>query len=148
MYYLDDGLLIHDQGGAWAWFRLSTRRHELLSYDQMAAEVEKEAHRQVLAGYLQARPATSAELRWLLIRSLWRGLADLPEPERRETWGGEARALFEGAVIHNEHRWLRIEQPGHGDFFMASVGIHHFPDELRMPGGERLNPYQELPLAA
>ncbi|MDQ6744065.1 MAG: hypothetical protein M3Z97_14320, partial [Candidatus Dormibacteraeota bacterium] len=207
MYYVDDGLVIHDKGGAWGWYRLDTWRSELLSYDQLVDQVGRDARRyvaltgmdchqvgvpqhydvdgwlrrlvqstsnpgagfeellemqsgrvrdadssrrvvylgckleeprrdglwetigvselfrktdrllglenprpsekalsslrkrrdevrkKVLTGYRTAELASSGELRRLLMRTLWRGLVDLPEPEARETWGGEARAL-------------------------------------------------------
>jgi AAA-like domain len=99
--------------------------------------------REVRAGHPRARPASASELRWLMRRQMWRGLADQPEPSRVPAWGGEVLALHEGVVV-NGRRCLRLEQPGEPPVYVATLGVSHMPPHLEIPGGEWLYDHEAL----
>jgi hypothetical protein len=84
-----------------------------------------------------ARPATAAELRWLVRRASWRGLledAEVQGPPARPAWGGETLALIEG-VVRNGHRSLRLGGDAGGIGHLATLAVAHMPDRLAFPGG-------------
>jgi hypothetical protein len=108
-----------------------------------AALLEKCRHdadllgRKVAAARAGARQATAAELRWLVKRTVWRGIGeDLEDslPPRRAAAGGEVRELV-NQVIYNGHRALQIgEDPGPISY-VASLAVAHMPNGLEFPGG-------------
>ena len=50
MFYVEDGLLLHDRGGPSAWFRLTMHRQELLSHEEWSAQVDREVQRLAALG--------------------------------------------------------------------------------------------------
>ncbi|MBO0707908.1 MAG: ATP-binding protein [Candidatus Dormibacteraeota bacterium] len=241
MFYVDDGLLIHDRGGPSAWFRLTMHRQELLSRDEWSAQVDREvqrlaalagmdcqlvgvhraygvedwklrllavtphpnsgffeeldstgdrisnhdsgkevylgvrlaadkgtkrwqalrslfqssdrwlglqdprpdrgtlsevrrladrAYRRVQVGGLGARPASAAEIRWLLRRTYWRSLTmPLGEPNRG-AWGGEAHELLTGAHVENGYHHLHVVRRDGGEFWVSVLGYSYLPDRM------------------
>ncbi|MBO0702939.1 MAG: hypothetical protein J2P38_08400, partial [Candidatus Dormibacteraeota bacterium] len=239
MFYVDNGLLIHDRGGPSAWFRLTMHRQELLSHEEWSALVDREvqrlaalggmdcqligvhraysvddwklrllgetphpnpgffeeleatgdrisghdsgkevylgvrlgvdrntsrwqglrsllrssdrwlgledprpdsktmaevgrlaerAYRRVSVGALGARPASAAEIRWLVRRSYWRSLTmPLGEPNRR-AWGGEAHELLSGAHVENGYHHLHVVRRDGGEFWVSVLGYSYLPD--------------------
>jgi hypothetical protein len=93
--------------------------------------------RRVAAASAGARPATAAELRWLVRRTQWRGLvedAEVLEPPSRPAWGGEVLALLEG-LVRNGHRSLRLGEEAGGVGHLATLAVAHMPEALQFPGG-------------
>jgi hypothetical protein len=106
--------------------RLEALRHEL-----------DLVRRRVTAAREAARPASAAELRWLVRRTLWRGMAEDAEdlyPPARPAWGGETLALIEG-VVHNGYRSLQLGDGFVAQSHMATLAVAHMPDGLDFPGG-------------
>jgi AAA-like domain len=103
-------------------------------------------YREVAAASPGARPATAAELRWLVRRTVWRGLLDdveVQEPPARPAWGGEALALVEG-LVRNGYRSLRVGDDSTGIGHVAALGMAYMPERLPFPGGEWLYHYERL----
>lgn len=102
------------------------------------------AGRLLSAGSLAARHATVEELRWLVQRNFWRGIAETPPAASgSRPWGaGEIQGLAEG-VLHNGHRGLEIVH-GHGQAVVGWLTLARFPDELTFPGGEWLHHIDDL----
>jgi hypothetical protein len=96
--------------------------------------------RKVATKHVRAYVATASELRWLVRRTQWRGIGDVPVPPGRPGWGGEILALLEG-TLHNGHRFVRIEQ-AEGDSYVATLGFSYFPDRMPFPGSEWLAHYE------
>jgi hypothetical protein len=94
------------------------------------------------AAGLACQPATASELRCLVARAMWRGLATPATPERAAA-DGEILALADGTIRRAGPRSLVIEQST-GDMWVASFGFARFPDELPLPGGEWLYLYDRL----
>jgi hypothetical protein len=105
------------------------------------------ALRKVAAASPGARPASAAELRWLVRRTGWRGLledAEVQEPPARPAWGGETLALLEG-LVRNGYRSLRLGDDASGIGHVATLAMAHMPDRLAFPGGaEWLHHYDLL----
>lgn len=102
-------------------------------------------HRKVTAARPGAQLATASELRWLIRRTQWRGLAEDAEvlaPPARPAWGGEMLALVEG-VVHNGFRSLRLGN-GSGTGHMATLAVAYMPDNLEFPGGAEWLHHYEL----
>jgi hypothetical protein len=103
-------------------------------------------HREVAAASPGARPATAPELRWLMRRTVWRGLledVEAQEPPARPAWGGEALALVEG-LVRNGYRSLRVGDDSTGIGHVASLGMAYMPERLPFPGAEWLYHYEGL----
>jgi AAA-like domain len=103
--------------------------------------------RRVVAASPGARLATASELRWLVQRTLWRGLAEDAEvldPPRRPAWGGETLALLEG-LVRNGYRALEVGDETTGTGQVAALAVAHMPESLEYPGGaEWLHRYDLL----
>ena len=101
------------------------------------------------AASADARPATAAELRWLVQRAQRRGLAAESEresPPARQAWGGEVLALLDG-VVRNGHRALRLGDEAEGTSLVCSLAFAHMPERMEFPGGaEWLAHYDMLDL--
>lgn len=87
---------------------------------------------------LQAAGAGVDELRWLVQRGFWRGLAGPPgAASPSQPWGrGEVAALAE-STVHNGYRCLVVEQPG-DSAHVAFLAAARFPDVMTHPGSEWL----------
>src|SRR5215475_9437623 len=102
-------------------------------------------HRTVAAARPGARLATASDLRWLIRRTQWRGLAEDAEvlaPPARPAWGGEMLALVEG-MVHNGFRSLRLGD-GSRNSHMATLAVAYMPDTLEFPGGAEWLHHYEL----
>jgi hypothetical protein len=103
--------------------------------DQLRHELDL-IRRRVTAARDEARLASAAELRWLVRRTLWRGMAEDAEdlyPPARPAWGGETLALLEG-LVHNGYRSLRLGDEFAAQGHVAVLGVAHMPDGLDFPG--------------
>lgn len=100
---------------------------------------------QRVQSHVSARLATASEMRWLLRRTMWRGIEGIPgemppDPYRQGAWGGEILSLLEGEIL-NKHRHLELVQP-QGRAFVTSLAFARFPEQLVFPGGEWLYRYE------
>jgi AAA-like domain len=103
-------------------------------------------YREVGAASPGTRPATAAELRWLVRRTAWRGLleeAEVASPPSRPAWGGELLALVEG-LVRNGYRSLRVGDDSTGIGHVGALGVAFMPERLPFPGGEWLYHYERL----
>jgi hypothetical protein len=115
---------------------LEDPRPEGRALDSLRRELELTLPR-VTAASPGARPATAAELRWLVRRTGWRGLledVEVQDPPARPAWGGETLALVEG-LVRNGYRSLRLGDDAGGIGHLASLAVAHMPDRMAFPGG-------------
>jgi len=99
--------------------------------------------RTLQAAGLPCQAATAGELRWLVRRAVWRGIADPAARVDGPTVDGEIIALVEGTLRRGGPRTLILEQPD-GQSHLSSFTFSRFPDELPLPGGEWLYLYDRL----
>lgn len=102
---------------------------------------------QRVQAHVSARLASTTELRWLIRRTMWRGIEGMPhelppDPDRRGAWGGEVLSLLEGE-LRNRHRHIELAQP-EGTGYVATLGFARFPERLAFPGGEWLYHYERV----
>ncbi|HEX4213953.1 MAG TPA: ATP-binding protein [Candidatus Dormibacteraeota bacterium] len=143
------------------WMEMLSAGERLMGFsDPVPAEQNLTNGRQLrdvvlqrVQSHVSARLATSSELRWLIRRTMWRGIEGMPhelppDPERRGAWGGELLALLEGEV-RNHHRYVELVQP-EGRSFMTTLAIARFPEHLAFPGSEWLYRFERagFPLEA
>lgn len=110
---------------------------ELAEWKRKARDV----HRALGNSRLNAIPATSTEIAWVIGRPLWPEMHQPPVTSSpSEVWGpGEVRSLAEGVVTHRR-RWIEVEQldragePITG--FQVTLAISRFPDVLHFPEQE------------
>jgi len=91
----------------------------------------------VLDAGFAPRPAATAELAWLIRRSLWRGIAEPAPLAAAPARAGAAVELLAEGVVHNGRRHVRLDQDP-GSSWVAGLAFARFPDTLAFPGGEWL----------
>lgn len=98
-------------------------------------------HRIMGESHLQAVPAKSSQVAWLIANPFWKEM-EQPDPSAAEAteWGpGEMRSLVEGTVHHNR-KWLEITQITQSakeeTVYTATLAISRFPDVLLYPEQE------------
>jgi hypothetical protein len=101
----------------------------------------RDVHRALGASHLKARPATSAEVAWVIARPLWPEMFQpAPSVSPASMWGaGELHHLANGVLTHHR-RYLEIEQDtpygGVQTGYQATLAVSRFPDALHFPEQE------------
>jgi hypothetical protein len=100
-------------------------------------------YRTMLAAGARVSPVPDAELRWLVQRTVWRGIAEPPVPVGVVRGRGLALSLLDSTIV-NGSRSLVVEQL-QGRSALTSLTLAGVPEQIPFPGGEWLRLFDVLP---